>query len=159
MKRIAVICDIDGVLLDSEHIFDKIKELDLSGNDKWGYFNRHANDHDVIADKRVIDILETFAEQGYVIIFLTARSEEIYANTRAKLDLTIGQHGRRIFNYMLLMRPLKVKSESCAVKKMWLDTIREKYDILCAIDDDSSNCEMFKENNILSLQVHKRKRG
>lgn len=159
MKRIAVICDIDGVLLDSEHIFDKINELGLSGNDKWNFFNRHANDHDVIADKRVIDILETFAEQGYVIIFLTARSEEIYANTRAKIDLTIGLGGRNIFNYMLLMRPLNDKSESCAIKKIWLDAIRERYSILCAIDDDSSNCEMFKENNILTLQVHKRKRG
>ena len=55
MKKKAVICDIDGVLLDSEHIFDKINELGLSGNDKWEYFNRHAKDVDVIANKNGID--------------------------------------------------------------------------------------------------------
>lgn len=31
IKQKAIICDIDGVLLDTEHIFDKIKELNLTG--------------------------------------------------------------------------------------------------------------------------------
>lgn len=158
MKKKAVICDIDGVLLDSEHIFDKINELGLSGNDKWEYFNRHANDVDVIANKNVIDLLSAFDSAGIRIIFLTARSQEIEAQTRAKLDMVIGQFAENIFSYILLMRDIDDKSESCAVKKFWLDCIRNQYDVICAIDDDSSNCEMFKDNDILTLQVH-RKRG
>ena len=97
MKKKTVICDIDGVLLDSEHIFDKINELGLSGNDKWEYFNRHANDVDVIANKNVIDLLSAFNSAGIRIIFLTARSQEIEAQTRAKLDMVIGQFAENIF--------------------------------------------------------------
>ena len=56
MKQKAIICDIDGVLLDTEHIFERIETAQLTGRDKWDFFNRHANDVDVIANNNVIDV-------------------------------------------------------------------------------------------------------
>ena len=155
MKQKAIICDIDGVLLDTEHIFKKIDKLGLTGTSKWEYFNRHANEYDVEIDSSVIEILEVFAEKGFRIIFLTARMNEIESYTKAKIDVAIAQYASRIFRYLLLTRPTRNFDESSKVKQMWVELLREKYDIYCAIDDEIENCEMFAKNKILTLQVHK----
>jgi len=158
MKQKAIICDIDGVLLDTEHIFERIETAQLTGRDKWDYFNRHANEHDVVADSRVIEILEAFSERGFRIIFLTARMNEIESETKAKIDASIGLYAEKIFPYLILTRPTKNVEPSNKVKEVWVELLREKYDIFCAIDDDPENCEMFAKQNILTMQVHK-KRG
>lgn len=155
MKQKAIICDIDGVLLDTEHIFERIETAQLTGRDKWDFFNRHANEHDVIADSRVIELLEAFSEKGFRIIFLTARMQIIESETKAKIDASIGLFANRIFPYLLLTRPTKNVESSSKVKAVWVELLREKYDIYCAIDDDPENCEMFAKNKILTLQVRK----
>ena len=155
MLKKAIICDIDGVLLETKHIFEEIEKANLTGASKWDYFNRRANDHDVEVDTRVIEILETFANQGYKILFVTARSAEIWKQTRAKIDMAIGQYAQNIFEYSLAMRGTDDFNASDCVKAELLQQIQEKYDVLFAIDDDKSNCDMFRKNNILTLQVHK----
>lgn len=155
MLKKAIICDIDGVLLETKHIFEEIEKANLTGASKWDYFNRRANDHDVEVDTRVIEILETFANQGYKILFVTARSEEIAKQTSAKIDMAIGQYAQKIFKYGLAMRGASDFNASDCVKAELLQQIREKFDVLFAIDDDESNCDMFRKNNILTLQVHK----
>ena len=155
MLKKAIICDIDGVLLETKHIFEEIEKANLTGASKWDYFNRRANDHDVEVDTRVIEVLETFANQGYKILFVTARSAEIWKQTRAKIDMAIGQYAQNIFGYSLAMRGTDDFNASDCVKAELLQQIQEKYDVLFAIDDDKSNCDMFRKNNILTLQVHK----
>lgn len=155
MLKKAIICDIDGVLLETKHIFEEIEKANLTGASKWDYFNRRANDHDVEVDTRVIEILETFANQGYKVLFVTARSAEIWKQTRAKIDMAIGQYAQNIFEYSLAMRGTDDFNASDCVKAELLQQIQEKYDVLFAIDDDKSNCDMFRKNNILTLQVHK----
>lgn len=155
MLKKAIICDIDGVLLETKHIFEEIEKANLTGASKWDYFNRRANDHDVEVDTRVIEVLETFANQGYKILFVTARSAEIWKQTRAKIDMAIGQYAQNIFEYSLAMRGTDDFNASDCVKAELLQQIQEKYDVLFAIDDDKSNCDMFCKNNILTLQVHK----
>lgn len=155
MKQKAIICDIDGVLLDTKHIFEEIEKANLAGADKWEYFNRRANDYDVEIDSRVVDMLEVFANQGIKIIFTTARSSEIWKQTSAKIDMAIGNFAQQIFGYSLAMRGSNDFRMSQEVKQDLLNDIRNQYDVLFAIDDETPNCEMFKLNNILALQVHK----
>jgi len=155
MKQKAIICDIDGVLLDTQHIFKRIETAQLTGRDKWDYFNRHANEHDVVADSRIIELLESFAEKGFRIIFLTARMNEIESQTKAKIDASIGMYAEKIFPYLLLTRPTANAEDSHKVKEVWVNLLREKYDIYCAIDDEKENCEMFAKNGILTFQVNK----
>ena len=155
MLKKAIICDIDGVLLETKHIFEEIEKANLTGASKWDYFNRRANDYDVEVDSRVIELLETFANQGFRIIFLTARSIEIEKQTRAKIELAIARFSESIFDFLLIMRPSRNIDSADKVKETWLHLLREKYDVMFAIDDDKANCDMFKSNNILTLQVHK----
>lgn len=157
MKKVSIICDIDGVLLDSEHIFDRIEKTGLNGNDKWDFFNRRANDHDVLADSRIIDILEAFALTGYEIVFMTARSSEIWKQTWVKIEMSIAEFAQYHFGFTLLMRDEADKRPSNEVKEDLLKKLQETNSVLLAIDDDPINCEMFAKNNILTLQVQKKR--
>ena len=159
MKQKAIICDIDGVLLDTSHIFDRIEKAGLTGDAKWEFFDRHANDHDVEVDYRVIEILEAFANQGFKIIFLTARTRGIEKQTRAKIQLEIGRYAEQIFDFELMMRPIGNTMPADRLKDSWLEMIRIRYDVLMAIDDETANCEMFAKNKVLTTQVIKRKRA
>lgn len=155
IKQKAVICDIDGVLLDTAHIFDRIEKAGLQGNDKWDFFNRHANDYDVEIDSRVIEMLEVFALRGFRIIFMTARSSEIWKQTWVKIETSIAQYAQFSFGFELAMRDESDTRPSNEVKQDLLKKAQEFNSILCAIDDEDENCEMFAKNNILTLKVHK----
>lgn len=153
IKQKAIICDIDGVLLETEHIFDRIKRAGLQGSDKWKFFNRHANDFDVEIDSRVVEMLEALSKQGYKIIFLTSRSGEIYKQTRAKIATAIGLYAQTVFDYILIMRKYRDLRSSVEVKAEWLKEIQQEFDVIFAIDDEDENCEMFAQNGIMTLQV------
>jgi hydroxymethylpyrimidine pyrophosphatase-like HAD family hydrolase len=152
MKQKAIICDIDGVLLDTSHIFERIEKAGLTGDEMWDFFNRHANDYDVEVDSRIVELLETFANQGFRIIFLTARSIEIEKQTRAKIELAIARFSESIFDFLLIMRPSRNTDSAEKMKESWLQLLRQKYNVMFAIDDDDKNCEMFAKNNLLVMK-------
>jgi len=154
MKKRAIICDIDGVLLDTKHIFENIEKYELTGDDKWDYFNRHANDYDVEIDSRIVEMLDALSKD-YKIVFMTARSFEIHKQTRAKIAQAIGLYSGSIFDYEIIMRRIDDFRASDEVKEGMLKYIQKLYDVVFAIDDESPNCEMFKQNGILTLQVMK----
>lgn len=156
MKQDAVICDIDGVILDVSQVFKEIEEKGLTGDAKWDYFNRHANGLHVYPEKRMIEIIHSFYKKGYKIIFLSARSEEIEKETAHRLMqefLYYIESKLSIFDFELLMRSEGDFSPSAEVKEKHLLELKNKYNILCAFDDDESNCEMFRKNNILTFKV------
>lgn len=156
MKEKAIICDIDGVILDSSQVFKEIDEQGLTGDAKWEYFDRHANGPHVYPEKRMIEIIHNFYEKGYKIIFLSARSERIEKETAQRLIqefLYYQESTFKIFDFELLMRPEGDYSPSAEIKEKHLKDIKEKYGIICAFDDDDSNCAMFERNNILTFKV------
>jgi len=146
-KKEIVICDIDGCLVDTAWIFDKAEEMNSS--DKWDFFNRNANNHDNKINYdlvTLIDKLKFFA--GYKIFFVTGRSDIIYKDTLRML--------KRLFTHediTLLMRREGDYSPSHEVKERILNELKEKYKIICAIDDEPNNCKMFKDNGILTMQI------
>lgn len=153
MREKAVICDIDGVILDSSQVFKEIEEQGLTGDAKWEYFDRHANGLHVYPEKRMIEIIHNFYEKGYKIIFLTARSARIRGKTTSRLFVEFDFFDCPLEEFDMYMRPEGDYSPSAEVKEKYLKLIKEKYDILCAFDDDDSNCAMFERNNILTFKV------
>lgn len=156
MLEKAIICDIDGVILDVSQVFKEIEEQSLTGDAKWEYFDRHANGLHVYPEKRMIEIIHNFYNQGYKIIFLSARRERTEVETAKRLLQEFFYYIEskfKIFDFEILMRPEGVKSPSAEVKEKHLIELKKKYDILCAFDDDDSNCAMFEKNNILTFKV------
>lgn len=153
MREKAIICDIDGVILDSSQVFKEIDEQGLTGDAKWEYFDRHANGLHVYPEKRMLEIIYDLYQFGLRIIFLTARSVRIEEETVLRILKDFRLFGMPIRNFRMRMRPEGDYSPSADVKEKHLIELKKKYDILCAFDDDDSNCEMFRRNNILTFKV------
>lgn len=144
-KPKAIVCDIDGVCLDSSLIFKELFDLKLKGDAKWDYFREHCNGPRVskIENSR---ILINNANNCAHIIFSTARNEKCREATEQRL-LSDGFFFEKIY-----MRSQNDYRESKDVKKDHLLEIMKSYDILAFIDDDLTNCEMAKELGILTLR-------
>ena len=150
-KRKAVICDIDGCLLDTSQIFKEIEEKGLQGNEKWAYFERYANDRDKAKFNFILaDVLNCLRNQGYKIIFSTARSEAIRINTKIRLQTDLGFMGD------LFMRPLGNINPAAEVKAEHLKSIKGFYNACIAIDDEDENLKMFSKNGLLAVKLESR---
>lgn len=165
MKRKAIVCDIDGVLLDSSHIMQEAEDLELYGDLKWDYFYNHCNDVEVISEtKKFLDTIDsgyyvtkeniidgfdsyTYCDrQKYVIIISTARNEKCRTATEDKLfDEHIG------YDKMYMRKDDDFRS-ACEVKREHLLEIMKEFDVIAFIDDDLQNCEMAKSLGVLALR-------
>lgn len=146
-KKSAIIVDIDNTLCESEFIFDEIRQKELSGAAKWDYFNSNINRCPLNA--WCMMLVNNYLVQGYDVIFLTARSQEIYTQTEEYISMyTMNSYSQNIH---LLMRSKSDISPAWVVKQNWLKKIKEDFHISFAIDDDLENCRMFYENGIPAL--------
>ena len=145
MKRKAIVCDIDGVLLDSSHIMQEAEDLELYGDLKWDYFYNHCNDVEVITETKafILKCAETFD-----ILLSTARNENCKETTLNKLQKE-GLFFLSCDIYMRSENDLRLASE---VKREHLIKIMKEFDVIAFIDDDIDNCEMAKELGILALR-------
>jgi len=146
-KAKAIIADIDECFCQTEFIFDEAKEKQLSGNAIWEYF--HENVHRCRVNEWCVDLIKKYAE-NHMVIFITARSEEIREFTAEFLTKNLGFN-----NFYLLMRGAEDFRPSHEVKESHLQILKtnENLNISFAIDDDPSNCEMFKKSGITTLMV------
>ncbi len=153
-KPKAVICDIDGCLLDSQGVLEEAEANTTNSNDKWRYFEKYANDRNKVAFNYVLgNMLNDMRNNGYKIIFSTARSEAIKIATKIRLKAELGFMGD------LYMRPLDNFDSSADVKAMHLKTIKNYYDVRMAIDDDESNIKMFSESGLRTIKYTIKKKG
>ena len=146
-KPKAIICDIDGCVIDTSRIYEEIAEKGITGVDKFAYFEEYANDPaKALINQQLVDILEFLRMQGYKIIFSTARSKAIKIGTITRL--------RSCMLYSdIYMRELDDLRPAAEVKADHLKRIKEFYDVQIAIDDEDDNLKMFSQNNILAMKV------
>lgn len=167
MKRKAIVCDIDGVLLNSQFILDEIHKLGLKGEEKWEYFYEHCNSNRVevieetkkfldtidsgyyVTKENIIDGFDSYTHcdrQKYIIIISTARNEKCRTATEDKLFYEHIGYDKMYMRKDGDLRP------ACEVKREHLLQIMEEFDVIAFIDDDLQNCEMAKSLGILSLR-------
>ena len=146
-KPKAIICDIDGCVIDTSRIYEEIAEKGITGADKFAYFEEYANDPaKALINQQLVDILEFLRMQGYKIIFSTARSKAIKVGTITRL------RGCMMYSD-IYMRDLDDFRPAAEVKTDHLKRIKEFYDVHIAIDDEDDNLKMFSQNNILAMKV------
>lgn len=147
-KPKAIICDIDGCIMDTSRIYEEIAEKGITGAEKFAYFEQYANDPaKALINHQLAEILKFLNAQGYKIIFSTARSIVIKLRTMIRLRDELGFIGDLYVRGKNDFRP------SAEVKADHLRRIKEYYDVHIAIDDEDENLKMFSENNILAMKV------
>lgn len=130
-----IIVDLDGTLAHS--------------NGKRGYYDwKNVGMDDVDLD--VWEMIEASFEYGHKLIFLTGRSKECYGETRDWLFQKVNLVASK---YQLLMRESKDFRPSTVVKKeLYENFIKDKYNVIFAIDDKEDICEMWRSLGIKAFQ-------
>lgn len=144
MKSKAIILDIDGVILNTDFIFQEIHKLGLKGDKKWDYFYQNCNSDRVQLMQGIEEFI--WAVDEFNIIISTARNEKVRPQTAQKL----AKH--RIPFDKLYMRNYNDLSPASCVKREHLERIMKDYDIIAFIDDNLTNCQMAKNLGILALR-------
>ena len=148
MKKKAIVCDIDGVVLDTQFILDEIHELGLKGEEKWEYFYENCNSDRVKAIETTKNFYTTIRYEinDLWCISSTARNEKCSDATLKKLAREKIVFDRSYWRKDGDLRP------ACEVKREYLLQIMEEFDVIAFIDDDLQNCKMAKSLGILSLR-------
>lgn len=130
----AIICDLDGTLV---------------CNPFWDGSLEHfyANIFDGFTVEWCQILLESLAKH-VKILFITARDEKCRHQTEHQLNTWFD------FKYELYMRKSGDLRDDFVIKQEYLNILKDKYRILCCIDDNPKNCEMFSQY-IPTLQVVK----
>lgn len=145
-KTKAIICDIDGCILDSSAVHAEIKRYKLEGAKKWLFFESFANNSKLVKFNRILgDWLYNQAKKGVAIIFLTARSENIRYTTRLRL----ASEFKPDFEFKLLMRAKDDLDPAHVCKAKHMEDILATYDVILAIDDEQANLDMFNSYGLL----------
>lgn len=133
MKTQAMIFDMDGTLVDVSSLRDYVtgKKKDFDS------FHRLSVDCPPI--HWVANLAQSFHNEGYAIIQVTARSEKYRPHT----SWWIAQH--RIPSHALYMRPDLDYRPDYEVKREIVDRIRQRYDVVHAFDDNPSIVKLWGE--------------
>lgn len=145
----AIICDIDGCVVDTDWIWSEIEKQKLEGLEKWDFFNKNScNLEKSKINPEMIMLLNGYGVSNKnELIFSTARSEEIRTETRAMLHKIFPDR-----EFLLFMRPADCVSTSDEVKKEHLVEILKNYNIKIAIDNENQNCQMYRKEKIPCLR-------
>lgn len=144
-----VLCDLDGTLADITH---RLHYVNGEKKDWKGFFEHMMLDTPRI---EVVDMLLKYEEEGYEIIFVSARPDNYRAFTRDWIVNTAFK-GYEI-SKTLIMRQAGDKRPDTEVKYGVLQKYFKKpgYKIHCVIDDRPSVIRMWRENGVEVIDVGK----
>ena len=144
----AIICDIDGCLLDTRAVLKVAEATAQNEAQKWQIFENYANDRDKVAFNYILgEVLKSLRDSGYKIVFSTARSEAIKVDTKIRLRTELGFMGD------IYMRRIGDLRPAAEVKAEHFRLIREYYDPQIAIDDEDENIKMFANKGLLVMKL------
>ncbi len=133
ISKQAIICDLDEVLICNPP------------NNSFEQFYKQISDG--IINDWCLAMLQGFHLNGFKILFLTSRDCLYKVHTTNLLNNSI------TFPYELYMRGRQDLRPSWELKQEQLDFVKDKYEIILALDDDINNIEMYKKNGIKTLLV------
>lgn len=141
----AIIVDLDGTLLQSQHAVDF---ADVNGNIDWKKWT--ASTAFATVNMWCADIVRTFAADGYQILFLTARSDS--KEFRAITETWLKNNAFDMIPYKLIMRDEFDKRPDTVIKEEIYNTkIAPYYNVSFAIDDKKKIVDMWRNIGVPAL--------
>lgn len=144
MKRQAIICDIDGTILDIRHRLHWVKGEDTN----WEEFLKPEN---ILKDNPIrmtIEIIRSL-NRKYPIIFVTGRNEGIR-------DITVKQiqrHCNLAEFYMFMREDGDHRADTEIKSELYHKYVEPRYDVLCVFDDKTSVVNLWRSLGLLTYQI------
>ncbi len=146
MKEPAIIVDLDNCFYDSR-ILDKYEPKNNS-TEEWREFQKHFSE--IIVNWDFVNIIKQVQNSGVNILFVTSReaTQDLTILTVKSL-LNILQNA----NFKLYMRKeFDTRPANVVKKEIYINKIKNKYNVLLCIDDEKSNCGMFASLGLFTYQ-------
>lgn len=143
MLQKAVIIDLDGTLVNSPQPSEEHMVNDKMCWDTWIRSTKFSP-----INEWCKDITIALALDGYHIIFLTARSET--AESKKITENWLATHIP--INYSLYMRDENdFRHDNESKRDIYINQIAPNYNVMFAVDDKKSNCDLFRSLGIPAL--------
>lgn len=140
-KPLAVIFDIDGVLVDSSYIEKQARKSKVNVYD---YFKTHLEESSKYGNKPITDMFESYCNNpGYKVFIITSRLESIRKETEYQLKLISNCRYDGLF-----MREDDDFKQSQEIKKEHLKELQKNFNVVLVIDDEDSNIRMYRRNGV-----------
>jgi hypothetical protein len=111
----------------------------------------------------VVECVKAMYERGFAILFTSGREDKYRAPTVSfieqwcKVKLCEGrpdEEYEKVIDYQLIMRPTGDQRKDCIVKRELFDAnIRDKYNVVFALDDRNQVVDNWREMGIATFQV------
>ena len=136
-----VLCDIDGTVANNDHrqhLLKEYKDWDL-------FFSKLDQDEPI---KKIIKIVNEYAEQGFVIYFLTGRPERYELKTRQWLEKFFK------FQINLIMRKDGDMRDKLLIKHELFSDNFQPEEILVCIENDLKLCDLWESLDLAVINVN-----
>jgi predicted secreted acid phosphatase len=141
----AIIVDLDGTLCNSQHVSGFTDYNGIVNWDAWVEATAHAS-----VNEWCRDIVQSFANDGYMILFLTAR-----AGTEQHRKITedwLKNYGLGHIQYELIMRGKMDRRPDYIVKEeIYNSQIAPYHQVSFALDDKKAICDMWRKIGVPAL--------
>lgn len=128
-----VLVDIDGTV---SHMVDRSPyEYSKVGSDS--------------PDKNVIDVVDALWKASNTLIFITAREDSCYEETYAWLINNCPP-----FSKLYMRKTGDYRSDAEVKKEIYENYIKDKFNVLCVLDDRQSVVDMWRSLGLTCLQVN-----
>lgn len=140
-KAKAVLVDIDNTIANNNH-----RQEFLRGKKDWEkFFSACDQDKPITA---TISLVKELEKNDLKIVFISGRPDTYFKKTEEWLNKFVD-----IKKYDLLMRPNKNFNNVVQIKKELLNTIRYKYEIIFALEDDEDLAKMWEKEGIPCIKI------
>ena len=136
-----VLCDIDGTVANNDHrqhLLKEYKDWDL-------FFSKLDQDEPI---EKIIKIVNEYAEQGFVIYFLTGRPERYELKTRQWLEKFFK------FQINLIMRKDGDMRDKLLIKHELFSDNFQPEEILVCIENDLKLCDLWESLDLAVINVN-----
>ena len=151
MNKKYIICDIDGVLIDTSWIWGFVQKYPIKDKSQvLDFFNRNCNAAINGIDKVCANFVKNWAKESNCgIYFLTARSESTMFETREVLRKRLGFD---VANCNFSFRKESDNETSVVSKENRLKMLSSLgFEFMAAIDDDRNICDMYSRRGIKNV--------
>lgn len=143
-----VLCDLDGTLCDISHRLPFVKVPEGQAKDWKSFFAAIPND---TVRTEVLDQVLALEEQGYEVIFMSARPDTYREQTEAWLEKAL--NGYKLHKTLIMRRSDDQRPDSEVKLGMYESYFKDKYPIHTVFDDRPVVIRMWREQGLNVIDV------